>query len=360
MSRSNQYCVIMAGGIGSRFWPMSTTKFPKQFQDILGTGRTMIQQTYDRISQVIPKENIYVITNKEYVDLCQEQLPEINKENIVGEPMMKNTAACNIYMAKKIEEKNPNAKMVILPADHLILKETKFIEKLSLALEIVETKDYLITLGITPTRPDTGYGYIQYLTDEEKEILKVKTFTEKPNLEIAQSFLESGDFLWNAGIFIWSAKSINSAFEKYLPEMVFEFQTCDYNAKNESECIEYIYPKVEKVSIDIGILEKADNVYVIPSDLGWSDLGTWTSVYLNSEKDEHHNTLGSKNIFTYNSEGNMVRMKNNNKAAIIDGLKNYIVVDTEKSLLICPLENEQLIKQYVTDLKNSKRGEDYL
>lgn len=360
MNIKDTYCVIMAGGIGSRFWPMSTKKFPKQFQDILGTGRTMIQQTYDRISEVIPDENIFVITNKEYVELCAHQLPEIPTENIVGEPMMKNTAACNIYMANKIAETNPNAKMVVLPADHLILKEKRFVEKINLAFKLVSEQDYLVTLGIKPTRPDTGYGYIQYLHNDKDEFFKVKTFTEKPNLEIAKAFLESGDFLWNAGIFVWSVKSIQDAFEKYLPEMVQQFNYCEYNSDKEIECIDLIYPKVAKISIDNGILEKAQNVYVIPADLGWSDLGTWTSVYQNAAKDDNNNAINSKNILTYNSKGNIVRLKSKSKAAIIDGLKNYIIVDTEKSLLICPRDNDQLIKDYVLDLKNFKKGEKFM
>ena len=357
---TNNYCVIMAGGIGSRFWPMSTVKFPKQFQDILGTGRTMIQQTYDRISQIIPSENIFVITNREYVELCQSQLPEVPAENIVGEPMMKNTSACNLYMVNKIAEKNPNANMIVLPADHLILKEKKFIEKITLALELAEKNDYLITLGIKPTRPDTGYGYIQYISNTEDDIFKVKTFTEKPSLEIARNFLESGDFLWNAGIFVWNVKSISKAFEKYLPEMVQQFDYCEYNSEREVECIELIYPKVSKISIDNAILEKARNVYVIPADLGWSDLGTWTSVYQNAAKDDNNNAVQNKNVLTYNSKGNIIRLKNNKKVAVIDGLRNYIIVDTEKALLICPRDHDQLIKDYVLDLKNMKKGERYI
>ncbi|MHA6696769.1 mannose-1-phosphate guanylyltransferase [Chryseobacterium sp. A301] len=360
MNKSNLYCVIMAGGIGSRFWPMSTTKYPKQFQDILGTGRTMIQQTYDRISELFPAENIFVVTSKEYLELTYSQLPEINPEHIVGEPMMKNTAACNLYMANKISEINPEAKLVVLPADHLILKEARFQEKINLALSLVEQNDYLITLGIKPTRPDTGYGYIQYLSEENKSIFKVKTFTEKPNLEIAKAFLESGDFLWNAGIFIWSVKSIINAFEKYLPEMVQQFNYCEYNSQKEEHCIEEIYPKLTKISIDNGILEKAQNVHVIPADLGWSDLGTWTSVYQNAIKDDQNNAVNSKNILSYNSKGNVVRLKSKNKAAIIDGLKNYIVVDTDKALLICPRDHDQLIKDYVQDLKNLKKGDRFM
>ena len=349
----------MAGGIGSRFWPMSTQKFPKQFHDILGTGRTMIQQTFDRIKQAVPIENIFVITNTEYAELSHQQLPELPIENIVGEPMMKNTAACNIYMVNKIADLNPDANVIVLPADHLILKENAFIEKVNQAFDFASKNDVLITLGITPTRPDTGYGYIQFSEKQDSDFFKVKTFTEKPNLEIAKSFIETGDFLWNAGIFIWNVKSIQKAFAEYLPEMTQEFVSCEYNSDREIVCIETIYPKVEKISIDNGILEKAKNVYVIPADLGWSDLGTWTSVYENSEKNEDNNSIDSKTVLTYNSKNNVVRIKKG-KAAIIDGLEDYIVVDTEKALLICPRNNDQLIKNYVLDLKNFKKGEKYM
>ena len=355
----NNYCVIMAGGIGSRFWPMSTQKFPKQFHDILGTGRTMIQQTFDRIKQTVPVENIFVITNTEYAELSHQQLPELPIENIVGEPMMKNTAACNIYMVNKIADLNPDANVIVLPADHLILKENAFLEKVNQAFDFASKNDVLITLGITPTRPDTGYGYIQFSEKQDSDFFKVKTFTEKPNLEIAKSFIETGDFLWNAGIFIWNVKSIQKAFAEYLPEMTQEFVSCEYNSDREIVCIETIYPKVEKISIDNGILEKAKNVYVIPADLGWSDLGTWTSVYENSEKNEENNSIDSKTVLTYNSKNNVVRIKKG-KAAIIDGLEDYIVVDTEKALLICPRNNDQLIKNYVLDLKNFKKGEKYM
>ncbi len=350
----------MAGGIGSRFWPMSTQKFPKQFHDILGTGRTMIQQTFDRINQLIPIENIYVVTNQEYVELTQQQLPGLPIDNIVGEPAMKNTSACNLYLAKKIEALNPNANIIVMPADHLILKEKTFLDKLELAFDLASKNDFLITLGITPTRPDTGYGYIQFIQEKDEVISKVKTFTEKPNLEIAKSFIESGDFLWNAGIFIWSAKSILSAFKKYLPEMSNQFNGCEYNSDAEKEYIDLIYPTVSKISIDNGILEKAKNVYVIPANLGWSDLGTWTSVYTNADKNDDNNAINSKNVLTYNSKGNVIRIKNQNKAAVIDGLKNYIIVDTEKALLICPRDNDQLIKDYVLDLKNLKKGERFM
>lgn len=350
----------MAGGVGSRFWPLSTQKYPKQFQDILGTGRTMIQQTYDRIRKIVPIENIFVITNKEYISLTEEQLPEIDAKNIVGEPMMKNTAACNIYMAKKIAAKNANANIIVLPADHLILKENIFLKKAELAFNLVEKNDYLITLGIKPTRPDTGYGYIQFVEEKNSQYYKVKTFTEKPDLEIAKTFIESGDFLWNAGIFVWNVKSILSAFNNYLPEMSESFESCEYNSKEEESCIDIIYPKVNKISIDNGILEKAENVYVIPSDLGWSDLGTWTSIYENADKGENGNAINTKHVVIYNAKGNLVKLQNEHKAVVIDGLENYIVVDTEKALLICPRDNDQLIKDYVQDLKNLKRGEKFL
>ncbi len=341
----------MAGGIGSRFWPMSTEDFPKQFQDILGTGRTMIQQTFDRISQIVPKENIFVITNKRYAELCNEQLPEIPTENIVGEPVMKNTSACNIYMANKISKINPKANMIVLPADHLILKEKTFLEVVKKGFDVASEGDKLITLGIQPTRPDTGYGYIQYVKNENADVEPVKTFTEKPNLEMAKTFLESGDFLWNAGIFIWSVEAIQRAFEKHLPDMNEHFNVCLFNAQNEHDCIEMIYPKVEAVSIDNGILEKAENVFVIPADLGWSDLGTWTSVYENAEKDDNNNTISSKKVLAYNAKGNVIRLKDKNKTLVVDGLQDYIIVDTEDALLICPKKNDQLIKQYLFDLK---------
>lgn len=344
----------MAGGIGSRFWPMSTTEFPKQFHDILGTGKTMIQQTFDRIKQVVPVENIFVITNQEYLELTQNQLPEIPSNNIVGEPSMRNTAACNLYMANKIAQINPEANIIVLPADHLILKEKTFSEKVELAFKTANENDYLITLGIQPTRPDTGYGYIQFEGEKTADICKVKTFTEKPNLETAQQFLSTGEYLWNAGIFIWNVKSIKKAFEAHLPEMAQQLESSDYNTSNEKEFITKTYPNVEKISVDNGILERANNVFVIPADLGWSDLGTWTSVFENADHDENENAKAENSIL-YNAKGNIIRIKNQEKVAVIDGLENYIVVDTEKALLICPRNNDQLIKEYVANLPTDKK-----
>jgi len=350
----------MAGGIGSRFWPVSTSKFPKQFQDILGVGHTMIQQTYNRIKKIVPPENIFVITGNQHVDIATQQLPELNPKNIVGEPVMKNTAACNIYMAMKIKNINPNAVISVLPADHLILKEDAFLSTLEIAYSEANENNNLVTIGIQPTRPETGYGYIQFIEEKCKNIFKVKTFTEKPVLEVAKTLLESGDFLWNAGIFVWKIDDILKAFNENLPEMYNHFLGCRYNEPEEKFDIEVIYPKVQKISIDNGILEKTKNVSVIPADLGWSDLGTWTSVFENAEKNEYKNAENSRNIRSYNSTGNIIHIKNKNKAVVIDGLKDYIVVDTDKALLICPRDHDQDIKNYVSDIKSMKRGERFI
>ena len=360
MMIENRYCVIMAGGVGSRFWPISTSKFPKQFQDILGVGRTMIQQTYDRISKIVPVENIFVITSSEHVSVVQNQLPELKPENIVGEPVMKNTAACNIFMGMKIAEINPNAVITVLPSDHLILKEDVFLNTVELAFEEANTNHTLVTIGIQPTRPETGYGYIQFLEKKGQNVFKVKTFTEKPTLEVAKTLIESGDFLWNAGIFVWNVQDILKAFQENLPEMYQQFTECEYNNESEKTCIENIYPKVQKISIDNGILEKTKNVAVIPADLGWSDLGTWTSVFENAEKNEHNNAENSKYVLSYASTGNIIHIKNKNKAVIIDGLNDYIVVDTDKALLICPRSHDQEIKDYVIDLKTTKKGDKFI
>ena len=356
----NNYAVIMAGGIGTRFWPMSTKNKPKQYHDVLGTGRTLIQQTFDRLLKVIPKEHIYVITNIDYKDITSQQLSELDASQIIVEPCMMNTAACNIYIAKKIHELNPNASIIVAPSDHIILNELEFLKITSKALEIVSKDEVLITLGIEPTRPDTGYGYIQYKTETyENQLKKVKTFTEKPDLEHAQKFINSGDFLWNAGIFVWSSKSILKAFETYMNEMYVSFNDItSYNTDNEYIDIEKIYPTVAKISIDYAIMEKANNVFVIPSNFGWSDLGTWKSLFENSEKNNENNAIYGKFIKTYHSKNNIIK-SSDNKAVVIDGLDGFIVVDTEKSLLICPIDKEQFVKNYVEDLKMNK-GETFL
>lgn len=356
----NNYAVIMAGGIGTRFWPMSTKNKPKQYHDVLGTGRTLIQQTYDRLLKVVPKENIFVITNIDYKEVTSIQLSELDASQIIVEPCMMNTAACNIYIAKKIHEINPDASIIVAPSDHIILNEQEFVKITSNALELALKEDVLITLGIEPTRPDTGYGYIQYKTEiNENQLNKVKTFTEKPDLEHAQKFISSGDFLWNAGIFVWSSKTILNAFETYMNDMFNSFNEINsYNTENEYIDIEKVYPTVAKISIDYAIMEKADNVFVIPSNFGWSDLGTWKSLFENSEKNEENNAKYGKFVKTYNSKNNIIKA-NDNKAVVIDGLDGFIVVDTEKSLLICPIDKEQCVKNYVEDLKLNK-GETFL
>lgn len=353
------YCVIMAGGIGTRFWPMSTSKYPKQFHDILGTGKTLIQQTFERLLKVTDKHKIYVITDASYADLVAEQLPQISKEQIIAEPVGMNTAACVLYSALKLNKLNQNAKMLICPSDHLILNEERFAEKVNIALSSIDTQDGLYTLGINPTRPDTGYGYIQF-KEGDSEVKEVKTFTEKPSLEIAEKFLQSGEFLWNSGIFIWSSHTILKAFKAYLPEMYQQmYSVLDaLNTASEEKEIARIYPTLQKTSIDVGILEKGDNVYVLPVSFGWSDLGTWSSLYATFNKNEENNAVNAHFSKFYNAGQNMVHVEGE-KAVVIDGLEDYIVVDTEKALLICPLENDQKVKQYVNDLKLSK-GEKFV
>jgi len=352
--KTNTFGVIMAGGIGSRFWPLSTNDYPKQFHDILGTGRTFLQQTFDRLAKLIPTEQIYVVTLDEYVDLTLEQLPEIQKNQIIAEPVGMNTAPCNLYAALMINEINPNANIVVAPSDHVILDENTFLDKLNFAIEKSSEKDILVTLGIQPTRPDTGYGYIQFIEDNS-ELKKVKTFTEKPGIELAEVFYKSGEFLWNAGIFIWNVKSILNSFQQYLPEMYESMTEVKHSLLTEEgkTAIRKIYGTVQFISIDNGVMEKASNVYVIPSSFGWSDLGTWKSLYDNSAKDDFGNTKKGKPILTYNTQNTLI-YTTSKKAVIVDGLEDYIVVDTKKALLICPMEKDQTIKTFVSDLKLNK------
>lgn len=352
----------MAGGIGSRFWPASTTKQPKQFLDILGVGKTMLRQTYERFLLICPQENIYIVTNESYLQLVQEQIPEISSNQIILEPIMRNTAPCIAYATCKICKINPNAKIVVAPSDHLILQENKFVDTITSAFEFAEHGDKLITLGIKPSRPDTGYGYIQFTEKSDIQgINKVKTFTEKPNIELAKTFLQSGDFLWNAGIFIWRASAIMQAFEKYLPEMADIFKEVKpyLNTKKEKEQIKHTYAQCTNISIDFGIMEKADNVYVMPSEFGWSDLGTWGSLYDIKEKDYVGNAVTSgKHVLAYDSSNCLVRIPDE-KLLILQGLHNYIIVDTNDVLLICKKEDEQKIKEIVADIKANK-GESFI
>jgi len=351
----------MAGGIGSRFWPMSRTSHPKQFLDILNSGKTLIQQTFDRYSKLVPEENIFIITSAEYVPIVKKQLPQVADENILGEPSRKNTAPCVAYISFKLLQKDSNANLVVAPADHLVLDTGEFIKTAKKALDFVNHINAFVTLGIKPTHPNTGYGYIQHnIKEAAPDIYQVKTFTEKPNAELAKTFISSGDFLWNAGIFIWKVKNVITAFEKYLPEMyeVFAAEKEKFNTPEEQEAIEQIYPQCTNISIDFGIMEKADNVYIIPSSFGWSDLGAWNSAWENMEKDYLGNAVGGKKVMVIDATRCMVHAPDN-KLIVLQGLDDFIVVDTKDALLICKRDKEQDIKEYVAEVKRNK-GDKFL
>ena len=358
---NNNYVAIMAGGIGSRFWPMSRTDFPKQFLDILNTGRTLIQGTFDRFSLFIPIENIYIVTTEKYKQIVIDQLPDLPVENILCEPSRKNTAPCISYISYKLQQINPAANLICAPADHIILETENFKIKCEEALYFTANNQALVTLGIKPTHPNTGYGYIQYEPQSISDnVFKVKTFTEKPDKELAKTFISSGDFLWNAGIFVWQIKNILQAFETFLPELheVFDAEKDNFNTPAEKEAIERIYPQCVNISIDYGVMEKANNVYIIPSSFGWSDLGTWASAYDNLEKDYFENAVAGSNVMIIDATKNIIHV-NNKKLVLVQGLDDFIVVDTEDVLLICKKDKEQAIKEYVAEVKRNK-GEKYL
>ena len=348
---TNYYAVIMAGGVGSRFWPMSTQENPKQFHDMLGAGKSLIQKTFDRLSQTIPTENILISTNKRYEDLVLEQLKGISKNQLLLEPEMRNTAPCILYAALKIKAINPEAVMIIAPSDHWIDDEDTFADNIKEAFEFSNQHKVLMTLGIQPDSPNTGYGYIQF-DDGDSSIKKVKQFTEKPNFETAQEFVDSGEYLWNAGIFIWSVNSILENFKTQLPEMytLFSKGNDSYNTTKETEFIDDNYGEAENISIDFGILENAKNVHTLPVDFGWNDLGTWGSLYNKLPKDEYKNaTVGGEVIFR-DASNNMIRTQSG-KRVVIQGLNNYIVVEKDDVLLICPMDDEQDIKQITAQVK---------
>ncbi|MDR2085093.1 MAG: mannose-1-phosphate guanylyltransferase [Bacteroidales bacterium] len=361
----NFYAIIMAGGVGTRFWPMSRTQTPKQFIDILGTGESLLRQTFLRLNKICPAENIFVVTSEQYQILTLEQLPELKPNNVLCEPIRRNTAPCIAYANYRILNQNPAAQVIVAPSDHIILKEDVFIKVATEALNEAEKHDCLITLGITPSRPDTGYGYIQIDEDNKErlngKILKVKTFTEKPNYELALSFLESGDFVWNSGIFIWSAKSIQKAFKKYLPEVdeLFERGKSLYGTSLEKEFIEKTYYICESISIDYGIMEKADNVFVYRTDFGWSDLGTWVSLFENSLKTEDNNACIGTDILTLETNNSVVVSHNNDKLIVIQGLNDIIVVDEKDVLLVCNKNDEQKIRNIV-DIVKQKYEDKYI
>ncbi len=354
----------MAGGTGTRFWPLSTKSKPKQFLDILGTGRTLLQQTFDRLIQVCPVENVFIVSNEIYKDIISEQLPELEDHQILLEPAKKNTAPCIAYANYKIEQINPDANIVVSPSDHLIQKEEEFIRVINEGLEFTEKKEALLTLGIKPHRPETGYGYIQRNNNEElaqnENIFKVKTFTEKPDYELARKFFESGEYYWNSGIFLWSLKAIMNAFNKYLPEIdqLFSQGRGIYHTDEEQDFISKVYFESTAISIDYGIMEKSENVYVYTSDFGWADLGTWGSLQEFLDTDDKGNSVSGDNLMLYDVEDSIINFPSD-KLVVIKGLKDYIVVESDNKLIIYNKKDEQEIKEVVEEIKKNK-GEEYI
>jgi mannose-1-phosphate guanylyltransferase len=345
----NNYCIIMAGGVGSRFWPFSRNDRPKQFLDFFGTGRTLLQLTFDRLRHVVPAENILIVSNIIYKDLILEQLPEIKADQVLLEPNRRNTAPCIAYAVNRIKSMTNKANIIVAPSDHLIMKELDFLDTIKSGLNFIKNNDCLLTLGIKPSRPETGYGYIQ-IDEGETNLRRVKTFTEKPNAELAQIFYETGEFFWNSGIFLWNLQTIVKAFDELLPEVSSKFNAGKefFNTEKEQEFIDQMYQSCPNISIDYGIMEKAANVHVLCSDFGWTDLGTWGSLYEMSPKDEHQNvSLKCKTAF-YESSNNIVVLPSE-KLAVIQDLNGYIVAESDNVLLICKLEDEQHIRQFVND-----------
>ncbi|MCC8172659.1 MAG: mannose-1-phosphate guanylyltransferase [Parabacteroides sp.] len=356
----DNYCVIMGGGIGSRFWPFSRESYPKQFLDFFGTGRSLLQQTFDRFNKIIPTENIYIVSNEKYASLIKQQLPELGENQILMEPTRRNTAPCIAYAAYHIYACNPDANIVVAPSDHLILKEEQFLQDVSQALEFVKNNKALVTLGIKPSRPETGYGYIQSSDRMIGEFTKVKTFTEKPNLELAKVFYESGEFFWNSGLFVWNIATILDAFHKFLPDITtrFDLGKDKFNTDGEQAFIHENFPYCPNISIDYGVMEKADNVYMLCVDFGWADLGTWGSLYDLAQKEESGNAPLKNKVLFYESGNNIVALEDPEKLAVIQGLDDYIVAESGNVLLICKKADEQRIKQYVADVQ-LKFGKEY-
>lgn len=340
------YAILMAGGVGSRFWPVSTTAFPKQFHDMLGTGDTLIQKTFKRLTQIVPKENIFILTNELYNDLVLQQLPEISSRQVVLEPAMRNTAPCILYASLKIQKENPEAVMIVAPSDHWIEDEVAFANNVQQAFDFCANSNTLVTLGIQPTFPNTGYGYIEYNKAVTSHIKPVQQFREKPDYNTAKSFIEQGNFLWNAGIFMWSVKSVIESFQFNQPRMyeLFIAGNSDYNTENESDFIAENYAKAENISIDYAIMEPSANVCVIPATFDWNDLGTWGSLYDKLVKDNNSNAIVNTRVLATDARNNMIKTKNN-KIVVVDGISDYIIVDENEVLLIFPKEKEQQIKE---------------
>ena len=359
MKNKNYYAILMAGGVGSRFWPVSTKDFPKQFHDMLGTGDTLIQKTFHRLADLIPKENIFILTNERYNDLVLEQLPEVEQRQVVLEPAMRNTAPCILYASLKIQKENPDAVMIVAPSDHWIEDEKTFSKNVQQAFDFCAKNNALMTLGIQPTFPNTGYGYIEYDKSSAKAIKSVNQFREKPDYKTAKEFIAQGNFLWNAGIFMWSVKSVVEAFQNNQPELydLFENGIGVYNTDFEDDFIRDNYPKAENISVDYAIMEKSSNVCVIAAEFDWNDLGTWGSLYDKLNKDESNNAVVNARTLTEDASGNMIRTETD-KIVVIDGLQDYIVVDKEEVLLIFPKSKEQDIKKTLQQVKD-KFGEQY-
>lgn len=355
----NLYVVLMAGGVGVRFWPYSRNSKPKQFLDVLGTGKTLIQSTLERFLPLCPMENIYVVTHEEHAALVKEQLPELSDQQILAEPMRKNTAACITYASYKIYEKNKDAVIVVSPSDHLILKENEFRDIIKKAVDQAKAQDKLITIGIKPTRPETGYGYIQYHT-EKTFTKKVKTFTEKPELTLAKKFLESGDFVWNAGIFIWGVQAIIKALQSYTPEMaeVFEDIKTKLGTSDEKSAINAAYPQCKSISIDYAVMEKAQNVYVCLGDFDWSDLGSWASIHEISTKDENNNAI-SANAQTYETRNCIIR-GSNDKLIVVQGLNGYLVGEFGNVVIVCEKDKEEQFRRFVNDVKTRPNANEFI
>jgi mannose-1-phosphate guanylyltransferase len=355
----NYYAILMAGGVGSRFWPVSTQDFPKQFHDMLGTGDTLIQKTFNRLANLIPKENIFILTNERYNDLVFEQLPDVTKRQVVLEPAMRNTAPCILYAALKIQKENKDAVMIVAPSDHWIEDETAFTENVKQAFDFCSQNDALMTLGIQPTFPNTGYGYIEFDSATQADIKTVHQFREKPDYDTAKEFIAQGNFLWNAGIFMWSVSSVVKAYQNNQPNLyrLFEKGIEAYNTNFEHDFIRDNYVKAENISVDYAIMESSKNVFVLPATFDWNDLGTWGSLYDKLDKDKNNNAVVNARTLTEDASGNMIRTKGD-KIVVVDGLQDYIIVDKDEVLLIFPKTKEQDIKKVLQKVK-STFGEHY-
>jgi mannose-1-phosphate guanylyltransferase len=359
---SDNFVIIMAGGIGSRFWPASRTSRPKQFLDILGLGKTLIRLTFERFHNIIPASNIFVVTHKNYKNLVLSELPELNSNQVLCEPERKNTAPCVAYAAFKIRQLSANANIIVAPSDHLIIKEEAFLNKIKQGLDFVSSNQALLTLGIKPTHPNTGYGYIHFNQEkEENGFYPVICFTEKPDLPTAEKFLSDGTHLWNAGIFLWNVNTVLHAFEKYQPELYRSFESIipDLNSDSEQESVEKVYAVIQSISIDYAIMEKADNIFTLSADIGWSDIGTWGALHEIAEKDESNNsilTTQSDNLILKNTSNCVIRTNNHGKLTILGGMKDMIVVDEKDVLMIYPMKGEQEIKNLLNDIDREFNG----